>query len=297
LGNPIVSRRRATKYVTPSINSAVNFNASNATARNESWVKLAFKVRRPIVSDNSITNSSRFIFAHSDSRPANADDINSDFPFHANSKGIFSPINFLGSKEWSEDADDDNEGTILIAHGILFFIAWGVAPFIGIFVARYLKNMLGVWWYRIHVGLFLGVTGLFSLISFILIVSNVESEHFDGKHQQIGLAVFIMMFLQIALGFVSNWLWSPTRTFIPWWDKVHWYFGRSLLILAIINIFLGILEYGEDISEQKLIGLEVTYWVWIGLASTVMILGQYYFGAQHHLETPKQNQEDRENAE
>ena len=296
MGNPVVSRRSAKLYDTPSINSVSNFNSSKVTNNTDSWVKLAFKVRLPIVSDNTITANSKIVFAHANDGPSNSNDLNSDFPFHGTGKGILGPINFLGSGESSEEVD--NFDSILIAHGVLFFIAWAVAPFIGIFVARYLKNMMGVWWYRVHVGMFLVFTGLLSLISFILIVSNIEDDdHFEGNHQKLGLVIFIFMFIQIALGYISNWLWSPTRTSIPWWDKVHWYFGRSLVLLAIINIFLGISEYGE-ISGEKLIGVKVAYWAWIGLAVVVMIAGQIYFGAQQHVEPPtKINEEAVENTE
>lgn len=226
------------------------------------------------------------IFAHSDSGPDNAEDASSGFPFHGPSKGLLDPINFLGVGGNSTAVDNtESFQNILVAHGLLFFIAWGIAPFIGIFVARYLKNIMGVWWYRVHVAMLLGVTGVFSLISFILIVVNVEEPHFDGTHQKMGLTIFILMFLQFALGFVSNALWTPERKAVPWWDMVHWYFGRSLLILAVVNMFLGMMEYTEATGES-ITGLRIGYWVWIGIMFAVMIAGHFYFGGtQHHVET------------
>lgn len=291
----MVSRRSASSFDLPSVNSAINFNASKVTDETESWVKLGFKVSRPIISDNAITNASRVVFAQSNAGPDTVNDPNSPFPFHGPSKGLLDPINFLGAGETST-ASDDNSGKILIAHGILFFIAWGVAPFIGIFVARYLKNVMGIWWYRVHVGSLVLVTGLFSLISFILIVLNTEPPHFDGNHQKIGLAIFVFTFIQFALGYVSNALWKPTRTAIPWWDVAHWYVGRSLLIVAIVNIFLGMLEYSED-SEEDIKGLKVAYWVWIGVMVCLMVAGQFYFGAQQHVEPKKPIEQNLETSE
>jgi magnesium-transporting ATPase (P-type) len=150
---------------------------------------------------------------------------------------------------------------------------------------------MGVWWYRVHVGLRLGITGLLSLISFILIVLNVQEPHFDGSHQKIGLAIFILMFIQFALGFISNALWDPQRTHAPWWDKVHWYFGRGLIILAVINIYLGIEEFSE-VTGESMVGLIIGYWIWIGILFSMFLLGQFYFGGtQHHKESPKTSED------
>jgi len=293
-GDPVVSRRKSSGYVLPGFNPNSNFNVTKLSAgETQPWVKLGFKVTRPIASDNTFASTSRIIFAHSDSKPDDVDDPRSPFPFHRNNKGLLDPINFLGDGGKSTTVDDSgNTKAILIAHGILFFIAWGIAPFVGIFVARYLKNAMGVWWYRVHLGIFVGITGILSLISFFLIYSTVEASHFDGTHHKIGLAIFILMFFQFALGYTSNALWDPKRSTVPWWDVLHWYFGRSLVLLAVINIFLGINEYSEH-TGQPIDDVTVGYWIWIGIMFSIMIIGHFYFGGtQHHIE--KHSEEDLE---
>ena len=292
MGDPVVSRRKSSGYVLPGFNPSSNFNTTKLSAEEtRPWVKLGFKVTRPIASDNTITSESRFIFAHSDSKPDNLNDPRSAFPFHQNNKGLLDPFNFLGNGG-KYIANESKKRAILIAHGILFFIAWGVAPFVGIFVARYLKNAMGVWWYRVHLGIFVGITGVLSLISFFLIYSQKQS-HFNDNHQKIGLAIFILMFFQFALGYTCNALWDPKRSAVPWWDVLHWYFGRSLVLLAVINIFLGLLEYAEYTGNQvplentqilRYMPIFAAYWVWIGIMFSIMIFGHFYFGVSRHIE-------------
>jgi cytochrome b561 len=60
-------------------------------------------------------------------------------------------------------------------------------------------------------------------------------------HNVFGLAIFIAMFVQVLLGFVSNRLFNADRVAVPWWpDRVHWWFGRLVLFCAFLNIYLGL---------------------------------------------------------
>ena len=63
------------------------------------------------------------------------------------------------------------------------FIAWGIAPFVGIFIARYLKDLLGVWWYRLHVGIMVGVVGGGTVIGLFVKLVYKTPPHFDSPHQ------------------------------------------------------------------------------------------------------------------
>jgi hypothetical protein len=90
-------------------------------------------------------------------------------------------------------------------------------------------------------------------------------------------------------------LWDPERSAVPWWDVLHWYFGRSLVLLAVINIFLGINEYSEYTGKQ-VVGITVAYWIWIVIMFSMMIIGHFYFGGtQHHIE--KHSEEVLDNSE
>jgi magnesium-transporting ATPase (P-type) len=129
-------------------------------------------------------------------------------------------------------------------HGSFMYVAWGVAPFFGIFVARYMKS-LGHKWYILHLWIFLGVTGLGTLIGFLLIVLYKSPSQPRELHDFLGIFIFVFMMIQILLGFFINYMWKPSRTSVPIHDKIHWWMGRGVFVAGLINIALGLLSYAK----------------------------------------------------
>ncbi|KAI8827128.1 uncharacterized protein EV422DRAFT_512762 [Fimicolochytrium jonesii] len=158
------------------------------------------------------------------------------------------------------------------AHGALMFIAWTVIAPLAIFVARFMKKALGVWWFRIHLGLFLfGTTAMtYAALGLVYKVVQLNGEsHFNykanGIHAIFGLIIIILTFPQVVLGFIIDKLWSPDRQGIPWWDKVHWWLGRVVFLLALINVPLGLNLYlGDKEKGAK--------WPWIVWACWLAIV-------------------------
>lgn len=89
--------------------------------------------------------------------------------------------------------------------------------------------------------------------------------------------MFIAVFIQIALGFVANHMFDPNRPGVPWWDKAHWWLGRSLFVLGIINVHLGInlfSNYGS-INMPLITGL---YWAWVVIGVIALLAGNFKIG-------------------
>lgn len=160
------------------------------------WASLAFSFARPLtVESTTIQSTSRIIFAIGNTAVSSIDNPRSDFSQHSIYAEL-APVNFLASGSTGGgvvngsvnvpaailSSSPKQYANVLLAHGLLFFLAWTVAPFIGIFVARYLKNALGVWWYRLHVGIMFAITGLFSIASFLLIFLYKKPAHFNSIH-------------------------------------------------------------------------------------------------------------------
>ena len=298
-GGTTLSRRSSPSTTMPIYSSSQISSPIPLQVAAPSWAKIAFSFSRPIAQVPVIKSDSNFIFAYSDSIPINADDPRSSFSIHSN-EGILPVVDFLAAgsgvvvsgtgRSPFVSSSAEQYKTVLIAHGILFFFAWAVAPFIGIFVARYLKKVLGVWWYRLHLGLMLGVTGLLSIISFVLIILYKKPPHFDSSHTILGLIVVISTIIQISLGFISNELWYPERKSIPWWDKLHWWVGRILFVLAIVNVYLGILQYEDRGYVSSVTGISIAYWIFIAAGLAVLLFGQYKYGQVHA--TSEQNSEN-----
>lgn len=101
-------------------------------------------------------------------------------------------------------------------------------------------------------------------IAFALIVLVMaDGLHFNGLHQVLGLTIFAVMFLQSVLGQVINRLWNPDRKGVPWHDRMHWWLGRIITVLAFIKIYFGLNFYGVNNSS-----LMIAFSVW-----TVLVIG------------------------
>jgi uncharacterized membrane protein YidH (DUF202 family) len=180
----------------------------------------------------------------------------------------------------------NNKTTMLIAHGVLMFLAWIIFSPAAIFIARYMKSSLGVWWFRSHVG-FLSMAVIFTIISFALAVTVTSSDdHFKDPHNLIGLIIFIMAILQSALGHFIDKMFDPNRREIPWYDKLHWWMGRFLFLFAIANVLYGIYIFAglkPDLQATSMIFLYLTGGI-VGLIVLLFLFGQCYIGQTHHEE-------------
>ena len=136
-------------------------------------------------------------------------------------------------------------------HHFLMAIAWELLVPAAIFVSRYLKSRLGHNWFRIHVTLAFLIFAC-TLSGFIVIeVTYPKPIPYSSAHVILGLIVFIGMYLQIILGVVIHFLYKADRTSIPWYDQLHWWGGRALLIVSWVAIPMGVWLYSKyDASQQ-----------------------------------------------
>lgn len=149
------------------------------------------------------------------------------------------------------------------------FFSWAVLPFIAIFFARYLKY-IGHSWYQLHFSILgFGTMGL-TFIGILLIALYKAPPHFQTWHEGIGIFILVALTCQVILGFIINYLWDSQRTARPWWDKLHAWLGRVMLLLALINIFLGFRLYQENYEFSVL--LYFGFFIWICFAA-----GMFYF--------------------
>lgn len=97
-------------------------------------------------------------------------------------------------------ANTETVPSFVITHGVLMILSWLVCSFIGIFSARFCKQLLGLWWFRIHSG-FLSLSVLSCIISFALIlIEMADGENFTNIHHLLGVFVFILILFQFFLG-------------------------------------------------------------------------------------------------
>ena len=91
----ILSRRGATgfKMPTPSQNQIATIVPLEKPA--PSWATIAYSFSRPITSDNTVTSTSKYMYAYSDSVPKTVDDPNSMIEVHNEAGVVNGNFNFL----------------------------------------------------------------------------------------------------------------------------------------------------------------------------------------------------------
>ncbi|KAI8828584.1 hypothetical protein BJ741DRAFT_511958, partial [Chytriomyces cf. hyalinus JEL632] len=240
-GANIVSQRSSSGHETPATNGNTDAVVLPKESAMNTTMKAALVVSFQIPSSKiSTTADVNIIWASSDTAPSG--DAKSTIAMHTSSGQM--SVNIATGR--SVTLADPNQ-TLKLAHGILMFIAWGILPFATVFIARYLKGKLGHWWYLLHLGMGLAILGL-TAIAIILIEVAVQgplSARFNSSlHAYMGAFVALgLLPLQIILGFVSNKLFNANRVSVPWWDQVHWWVGRLVIVLAWVEMFTGLLQY------------------------------------------------------
>jgi dopamine beta-monooxygenase len=130
--------------------------------------------------------------------------------------------------------------TWLAAHIACMMLSWGFLLPIGALMAISFRHSFTdkARWFQLHVSIqILGV--ILNIAGFAIPFINIET-HFNGTHQVLGTVVFAMGVAQAVHGFIR-----PKKTDKPTlirrvWEVCHKGFGRTVIILAWANSFLGI---------------------------------------------------------
>ncbi|GAX79928.1 hypothetical protein CEUSTIGMA_g7368.t1 [Chlamydomonas eustigma] len=180
--------------------------------------------------------------------------------------------------------DEANPHSAVVSHGVLMILAWLVLLPLGVMSARHrwlfpasntsASNSHSVaLWFTVHQALQLSGIVLFT-IGFVLPWTMFGKQHGDSgqedslmkSHGIIGITMAVLTYAQLLLAFLRP---KPDARYRKWWNLQHWFTGRSALVLAIINITIGVQVFHEAWLEPK------AYWY---LALT-MLLALFLGGA------------------
>ena len=193
---------------------------------------------------------------------------------HATTSTAAIKINFFTGKV----SKDDLREKLIKAHAWMMIISWVVLIPVGIVVARFLKDKLGVWWFRVHrFTQWMAVLATFAAFGMAIWFTNEDFKGENKSHKIIGLIVVLVAFLEPVLGELSNLMWSPDRSGTPWFpDKIHWWVGRGLTLLAMANCFFGMQAKDWPLSTYVAVGFGIF------LVVVVYIVFEFTVGAVHH---------------
>ena len=282
-GKAIASNRFSASSATPKRNSAQTVRMISGIATTNTFI---YKFSRPLAASGDSTvktlkpGAINMIWAFS---PTPVTDENS--PTMHDKYGTVKVDLFSENAVVTGGGAGASPMSSFLTHGILMIVAWFVCTTAGIYVARFTKEDLGVWWFRLHWGLML-LGLLFTIVGFAVAVAAKPSRHFSGFHEALGLVVFLLSIVQTILGQVINVMFNPYRTGIPWYDRLHWYQGRLLYGMAVVNVFCGIVQYtGGD--KTRLALFVVAGLLFVG-GLVAFGYGSYRYGGQtHHTNAPK----------
>jgi len=291
-----------TGEVTPGPNSVQNAAiAASTPARADLTAanKHSMTFCRPVTlakNGASITESQSYIWAISKNGAPKSNKDSASASFGEHDDGVYGSfsINFLASTGVTVSGGSSGGTPILSTsgtmtkefviqlHAFFMWLAWFLAPFGGVFVARYMKDYLGHYWYRIHMAVMgLGTVGAGFGGSLIIFLYTPSNHHFASNHAIIGLVAFIGMILQAFLGYICDLLYDPNRPGIPLVDRLHWWFGRAIILVAIINIQLGMTLY-QTLGYTVSTSTQAMFCVFVAIGCGVFAVAEYQVGQVNH---------------
>lgn len=156
-----------------------------------------------------------------------------------------------------------------VAHQVLMAIGWGVIIPLGIIGGRAKNQLKAPKWYNVH--RYMQAFGyLIGLIGFGLGFAITQSwETNYTVHRDLGITITVLATVQVL-----SLLWKPQpgTKLRKYWAPYHMWVGRATTILAIVNIYYGMLCLGDQNVETW---AWVTYTVVLGLIGLLGLFSEY----------------------
>ncbi|CAG8472965.1 5666_t:CDS:2 [Paraglomus occultum] len=198
--------------------------------------------------------------------------VSSILTYHGNNRQKLR-INFY-TNTIASDANPESIMRTRIAHGISMFLAWGVIYPASAFIVRYYKHTYG--FLKIHVNMQLLASSLVATMGAAVIATVSKTL---CVHAKVGLVVYGSTYIQLGLGICSFWLLKKIESVnegIPRiLKRAHRYFGGTLIIAALFNIYLGIQQFGLQYGYNDL-PLRIAFISYVSVVVLVFIFAELW---------------------
>ena len=173
---------------------------------------------------------------------------------------------------------------LITAHAVLMTVAFAVLLPLGALTSSFLPAKAVTWWLPLHISLM--VAGAISLIGGLGCIVAAAYPNFNVRaHQVIGVILIGLVGTQMILGLLSEWLWRyrfrkqgvmPLPGPLP--EKTHWWLGRTIIVVSVAQVFLGL----DEAQEVFLFGNWVygVYAAWYGLLVIVSLSAFIYLRSE-----------------
>ncbi|KAJ3271428.1 hypothetical protein HDV01_006634 [Terramyces sp. JEL0728] len=305
-GNYVISDRKCTGTTLPTAFPTTASKITELQVKQPAWANLAFSFIRPLANtDIKIQSTNVYSYAYANQAVLSPSNPNSAFGIH-DIHAKFGPLDFTTIPKGNNTPPPVaaaapslpilvlpigfSYSTLVAIHAYLLMFAWIVSPFIGIYIARYLKSALGVWWLRLHTLFMLIGVCICSVTGILFIFLYRPGPHFNvegsNPHKLIGIVVTGLLLAQMILGVVCDQLFEIDRKSIPWYDKAHWWIGRLTFLVALVNIYYGIALFQSTFNSDMPSYLPYVAYVLAGLGVIAMIAGHFIHGGQDNHVAP-----------
>eukprot|EP01088_Endostelium_zonatum_P004379 TRINITY_DN15619_c0_g1_i1.p1 TRINITY_DN15619_c0_g1~~TRINITY_DN15619_c0_g1_i1.p1 ORF type:complete len:245 (-),score=34.57 TRINITY_DN15619_c0_g1_i1:92-826(-) len=140
------------------------------------------------------------------------------------------------------------QNDLFLIHAALMFISFFILMPFGIFISRYLRHYLALW-FPLHILIML-LSAIFAISSFVLATSFMHGVHVTAKfgpshsiiklHHRFGYAAFSLLLFQLMLGMAAHVNFNDKRKNVPWVpDRLHWVLGWSTVLVAGVAVTVG----------------------------------------------------------
>ena len=159
-------------------------------------------------------------------------------------------MSFAFAQEHHRHSDYHN---ILIVHGTLMGAAFVLFMPLAVFLIRLTSFKGLIWWHAgIEVFAYLTAVAAFGLGAWMATVSGQWKA--DNGHPILGTIIIGLLLLQPVLGYVHHLIYVRTQKRTVWIYSHIWY-GRALIILAVINGGLGLQLSGNTVKGEIAYGV------------------------------------------
>ncbi|GBC01972.1 hypothetical protein RclHR1_00440038 [Rhizophagus clarus] len=268
-GSAIITQRIAERYTVPSVTSQqsdLTLDTASSGVKNGKFI--ARFTRAASVAGSTIESSGQDLVWALQTNERPPDDASTRDIFIHNAKGRY---NFVPSAVGFSTATLSKYDKYIMIHGIVMFAVWGLIVPGAVFIARFTRNIIPQKWFKLHWGIQQFLATPLTLVGLISAFAAGVRFHAANTHHFLGVVVFIGFISQISLGWIHHKLYDPARKYFPWWTKLHWWWGRALILVAFIQILLGLQQYN---ASQ---GIFVGYYIY------VLFILSAYAGLSYHL--------------
>eukprot|EP00512_Aurantiochytrium_limacinum_P002130 CAMPEP_0171507438 /NCGR_PEP_ID=MMETSP0958-20121227/13528_1 /TAXON_ID=87120 /ORGANISM="Aurantiochytrium limacinum, Strain ATCCMYA-1381" /LENGTH=658 /DNA_ID=CAMNT_0012044193 /DNA_START=176 /DNA_END=2152 /DNA_ORIENTATION=- len=124
-------------------------------------------------------------------------------------------------------------------HAMMMFVAWILLVPGATLMPVILKPLKGKTWFVSH--RFTALLAVFlTLIGFLVIIVYKAGANFETTHGMSGLAVLVLVLMHIVLALLRP---HPGEGYRNTWEWAHHLLGRTLMILGLVTVVLGIEEF------------------------------------------------------